>query len=173
MEIVVPEKVLFETDVYTVENDLKAKKGRVRITEERILFESSEEVKITHISAIKNLKIRKDNKVGYLLSGMILLAASSLLLSFVPRIDSFLSAMIFFVLPVAMLGISLLLIYWWKLTRSYFLVITVDHGGEFRIRSKRFEDLLEIANAVELVRIGAVKKLTQKKNGETKTLSYL
>jgi len=49
----------------------------------------------------------------------------------------------------------------------------VDHGGEFRIRSKRFEDLLEIANAVELVRIGAVKKLTQKKNGETKTLSYL
>jgi len=112
MEIVVPEKVLFETDVYTVENDLKAKKGRVRITEERILFESSEEVKITHISAIKNLKIRKDNKVGYLLSGMILLAASSLLLSFVPRIDSFLSAMIFFVLPVAMLGISLLLIYW-------------------------------------------------------------
>jgi hypothetical protein len=104
---------------------------------------------------------------------MILLAASSLLLSFVPRIDSFLSAMIFFVLPVAMLGISFLLIYWWKLTRSYFLAITVDYGREFRIRSKSFEDLLEIANAVELVRIGAVKKLTQKKNGEAKTLSYL
>uniref|UniRef100_A0A7J2TIC8 Uncharacterized protein n=1 Tax=Archaeoglobus fulgidus TaxID=2234 RepID=A0A7J2TIC8_ARCFL len=172
MEIMVPEKVLFETNVYTVENDLKAKTGRVRITEERIVFEGSEEVKIIHIPTIKNLKIQKDNKVGYLISGAVLFFTSLALLSFAPRIDSFISALVFFVLPIGILGVSSLLVYWWKLTKSYFLSLVVEYGKEIKIRSKNFSDLLEIANAIELVRIGAVKKLTQKKNSELRISGY-
>lgn len=173
MGLTVPEKVLFETDVYTVENDLKARKGKVRITEDRFLFESDDEVEVAYISSVKTLKIKRDEKVGFLIAGTIFLFASVTLFSFLPRIDSFLSAVLFFILPTAMLTVSLLLIYWWKLTKSYLLSLFMDFGKEVEIRSKNFDDLLEIANAVELVRMGAVKKLTQRKNGESKVLGYL
>ncbi|MEM1578102.1 MAG: hypothetical protein QXN34_01990 [Archaeoglobaceae archaeon] len=82
------------------------------------------------------------------------------------------SAVLFFILPTVMLAISILLIYWWKLTKSFLLSLLMEFGKEVEIRSMNFENLLEIANAIELVRIGAVKRL-QRKNGETKTLSYL
>ncbi|MFN3384804.1 MAG: hypothetical protein ACK401_07925 [Archaeoglobaceae archaeon] len=173
MEIAIPEKVLFETNVYTVENDLKAKKGRVRITENRVLFESVEEVKIAYISGIKTLKIKRDEKMGFLIAGTIFLFASLALFSSLPRIDSFLSAVFFFILPTVMLTISFLLIYWWKLTRSYLLSLFMEFGKEVEIRSQKFDDLLEIANAIELVKMGAVKRLPLRKNGESKALSYL
>lgn len=173
MEITTPEKVLFETNVYTVENDLKARKGRVRITEDRVLFESVDEVKIAYVSAIKTIRVKRDEKIGFLMAGTIFALASLVLFSFLPRIDSFFSAILFFILPTVMLTISTLLIYWWKLTRSFLLSLFMDYGKEVEIRSKNFDDLLEIANAIELVRIGAVRKLTQRKNGESKTLSYL
>ncbi|MEM0203239.1 MAG: hypothetical protein QXO16_04565 [Archaeoglobaceae archaeon] len=173
MEITIPEKVLFETNVYTVENDLKAKKGRVRITEDRVLFESADELKIAPISAVRTIRIKRDEKLGFLIAGMIFAFASLVLFSFLPHIDSFLSAVLFFILPTVMLTTSTLLIYWWKLTRSFLLSLLMEYGREVEIRSKNFDDLLEIANAIELVRIGAVRKLTQRKNGESKTLSYL
>ncbi len=34
MELTVPEKFLYETNVYTVENDLRAKARKIRITED-------------------------------------------------------------------------------------------------------------------------------------------
>lgn len=173
MEIAIPEKILFETDVYTVENNLEARKGKVRITEDRLLFESADEVKIAYISSIKTLKIKKDEKMGFLIAGLIFLFASIALFSFLPRIDSFLSAVLFFILPTVMLVVSFLLIYWWNLTKSYLLSLFMEFGKEVEIRSKNFDNLLEIANAIELVKMGAVRRLTQRKNEESKTLNYL
>ncbi|MEM4565410.1 MAG: hypothetical protein QXD49_02280 [Archaeoglobaceae archaeon] len=98
MEITIPEKVLFETNVYTVENDLKARRGKVRITEDRILFESVEELKIAPISAIRTIRIKRDEKLGFLIAGTIFGFASLILFSFLPHIDSFLSAVLFFYL---------------------------------------------------------------------------
>lgn len=172
MELAVPEKVLFETNVYTVENDLRAKTGKVKITEDRILFESKEDVKIIHISGIKTIKIRKEERWGFLIAGSVFLLTSSILYSFALGIDSFISAILFFVIPTSMLSIGLLLVYWWRLTRSNVLILSMDFGKEVEIRSKNFSDLVEIANAIELVRIGAVRKLPRKFE-ESKTSSYL
>lgn len=172
MGIEVPEKVLFESDVYTVESDLKAKTGKVRITEDRILFESEDDIKIIYISGIRTLKIRKEERWGFLIAGAIFLIASIFLYSFAPRIESFLSAILFFVIPTTMLAIALLLVYWWRLTRSNVLILSMDFGKDIGIRSSNFKDLVEIANAIELVRIGAVRRLP-KKVEESKTLSYL
>ncbi|MDI9609946.1 MAG: hypothetical protein QXQ38_02145 [Archaeoglobaceae archaeon] len=168
----VPEKVLFETNVYTIENDLKAKAGKVRITEDRILFESKDDVKIVYISSVRTIKIRKEERWGFLIAGAIFLIASVILYSFAFGIDSFFSAILFFVAPTTMLGISLILVYWWWLTRSNVLILSMDFGKDIGIRSSNFKDLVEIANAIELVRIGAVRRLP-KKVEESKTLSYL
>jgi len=171
MEVAVPERVLFETNVYTVENDLKAKTGKVRITEDRVLFESENDIKIMYISAIKTIRIRKEEKIGFLLSGILFILTSVPLYSFAPRIDSFASAILFFILPTLMLALGLLLVYWWSLTRSNLLILSMDFGKDVGIRSKNIADLIEIANAIELVRMGAVRKLP-KKFEESKTLNY-
>lgn len=76
--------------------------------------------------------------------------------------SSFFSALMFFVAPTASLFISLLLLYWWFVTRSYLLDMHTNFGKKFRIRSKSKEDLYEIANAVELVKMGAVRMLQKK-----------
>lgn len=172
MELAIPEKVLFETNVYTVENDLRAKTGKVKITEDRILFESEEDVKIVYISGIKAIKICREEKWGFFIAGLTFLIASAILYSFAPGINSFISAFLFFIVPTSMLGIGLLLIYWWSLTRSNVLNLSMDFGKEVKIRSKSFDDLIEIANAIELVRMGAVRKLPRKFE-ESKTSSYL
>ncbi|MEM0215357.1 MAG: hypothetical protein QXU17_02910 [Archaeoglobaceae archaeon] len=172
MELAIPDRILYETNVYTIENDFKAKTGRVRITEDRVLFESKEDIKIAYISAIKTIKIRKESKLGFLIAGVIFVLTSALLYSFAFGIDSFISAILFFVLPTLMLAVGLLLIYWWKLTKSNVLILSMDFGKDVEIRSNNFSELVEIANAIELVRIGAVRKLP-KKIEESKTLSYL
>lgn len=172
MELAIPDRILYETNVYTVENDLKAKTGRVRITEDRVLFESKEDIKIAYISAIKTIKIRKESKMGFLIAGLTFVLTSAFLYSFAFGIDSFISAILFFVLPTLMLAVGLLLVYWWKLTKSNVLVLSMDFGKDVEIRSNNFSELVEIANAIELVRIGAVRKLP-KKVEESKTLSYL
>ncbi|MDK2875785.1 MAG: hypothetical protein PWQ22_195 [Archaeoglobaceae archaeon] len=172
MELAVPEKVLFETNVYTIENDLKAKTGKVKITEDRILFESTDDVKIVYISGIKTIKIRKEERWGFLIAGLIFLLTSSILYSFAFGIDSFISAILFFVLPTLMLAVGILFVYWWRLTRSNVLTLVMDFGKEVGIRSKNFGELVEIANAIELVRMGAVRKLPRKFE-ESKTSNYL
>jgi len=79
MELAVPEKVLYETNVYTVENDLKAKTGKVRITEDRFLFESEDDIKIVCISSIKTIKIKREENLGFLLSGTLFILTSAIL----------------------------------------------------------------------------------------------
>ncbi|MCS7129965.1 MAG: hypothetical protein NZ872_00935 [Archaeoglobaceae archaeon] len=172
MELEIPEKILFETNVYTIENDLKAITGKVRITEDRILFESKNDIKIVYIPGVRTIRIHKEEHWGFLTAGAIFLMTSTTLYSLALGINSFFSAIIFFVIPTAMLGIGLLLVYWWWLTRSNVLILSMDFGKDVRIRSSNLKDLIEIANAIELVRIGAVKRLP-KKFEEAKTLSYL
>lgn len=172
MELTIPERVLFETKVYTIDNDLKAKTGKVRITEDRVLFESKDDIKIVYISAIKTIKIRREEQLGFLIGGIIFVLTSAFLYLFAPKIDSFISAILFFVLPTLMLAIGLLMTYWWNITRSNVLILSMDFVKDVEIRSKSFKDLVEIANAIELVRIGAVRKLS-KKGEDSKTLSCL
>lgn len=172
MELSIPEKVLFEANVYTIDNNLKAKSGKVRITEDRILFESNDDIKIIYISGIKTIKIRKEEKWGFLIAGVAFLMNSAVLYSFAFQIDSFISAIIFFVIPTLLLALGLLLVYWWNLTRSNVLSLSMEFGKDIGIRSNNFSELVEIANAIELVRIGAVRRLS-KKIDESKTLSYL
>ncbi|MBO8180619.1 MAG: hypothetical protein H0Z19_09130 [Archaeoglobus sp.] len=164
MELTTPERILFETEVYEVDDDLKVKKGNVKITESRIMFRSNGNAKLLYISGIQMVEIKKENRWGFLIGGMILLVSSAImyLLGLEFGVGSFSSALMFFVIPTAFLFISLLLLYWWFVTRSYLLDMHTNFGRKLRIRSKSKEDLYEIANAVELVKMGAVRMLQRK-----------
>jgi len=164
MELTTPERVLFETEVYEIDDDLKVKKGNVKITESRIMFRSNGNAKLLYISGIQMVEIKKENRWGFLIAGTILLLSSTImyLLGLEFGVRSFVSALTFFVMPTAFLFISLLLLYWWFVTRSYLLDMHTNFGRKFRIRSKSKEDLYEIANAVELVKMGAVRMLQRK-----------
>uniref|UniRef100_A0A7C3ZN26 Uncharacterized protein n=1 Tax=Archaeoglobus fulgidus TaxID=2234 RepID=A0A7C3ZN26_ARCFL len=172
MDIMIPEKVLFETEVYEIDDDLKVKKGDVKITESRIMFRSNGNAKLLYISGIQMVEIKKENRWGFLLSGSILLVSSAVmyLLGIEFGVGTFLSALMFFVIPTAFLLISLLLLYWWFVTRSYLLDMHTNFGKRLRIRSKSREDLYEIANAVELVKMGAVRMLQRRESMTRETL---
>ncbi len=164
MELTTPERVLFETEVYEIDDDLKVKRGNVKITESRIMFRSNGNAKLLYISGIQMVEIKKENKWGFFGGGLILLVSSAIMyiLGLEFGVGSFASALMFFVLPTALLFVSLLLLYWWFVTRSYLLDMHTNFGRKFRIRSKNKEDLYEIANAVELVKMGAVRMLQRK-----------
>ena len=164
MEITIPERTLFETEVYEVDDDLRVKRGQVRITESRIMFEGSGNAKLVYISGIQMLEIKREERWGYLMAGGIFLVSAVVMYMFGVEfgIRSFLSAMFFFILPTVFLLISLLLLYWWFVTRSYLLELVTNFGKKVRIRSRNREDLVEIANAVELVKMGAVRMLQRR-----------
>ena len=164
MELTIPERVLFETEVYEIDDNLKVKKGNVKITESRVMFRSDGDAKLLYISGIQMIEIKKENRWGFFVAGAILLANSAVMyfLGLEFGASNFFSALMFFVAPTASLFISLLLLYWWFVTRSYLLDMHTNFGRKFRIRSKSKEDLYEIANAVELVKMGAVRMLQKK-----------
>ncbi|AAB89990.1 MULTISPECIES: hypothetical protein [Archaeoglobus] len=164
MELTTPERVLFETEVYEIDDDLKVKRGNVKITESRIMFRSNGNAKLLYISGIQMVEIKKENRWGFFAGGLIFLVSSAImyLLGLEFGVGSFTSALMLFVLPTAFLFVSLLLLYWWFVTRSYLLDMHTNFGRKLRIRSKSKEDLYEIANAVELVKMGAVRMLQRK-----------
>lgn len=77
MELTIPERVLFETEVYEIDDDLKVKKGNVKITESRIMFRSDGDAKLLYISGIQMIEIKKENRWGFFVAGAILLANSA------------------------------------------------------------------------------------------------
>ncbi|WP_202319852.1 hypothetical protein [Archaeoglobus neptunius] len=168
MELTTPERVLFETEVYEIDDDLKVKKGNVKITESRVLFKSNGNSKLVYISGIQMLEIKKEERWGFLVAGGILgvSAAIMYLFGFEYGIKNFLAALFFFIMPTTFVLISMLLLYWWFVTRSYLLDMFTDFGRRLRIRSKNRDDLYEIANAVELVKMGAVRRLQRKERLE-------
>lgn len=159
-----PEKILFESEVYEIDDDLRVKKGNVKITESKVIFLGTGNFKLVEIPSIQMLEIKKENRWGFLSAGSIFFIASLLMyvLGIEFGIQTFLSALLYFILPTLFLLVSLLLIYWWFITRSYLLEMFTDFGRKLRIRSKNKEDLFEIANAVELVKIGAVRMLQRR-----------
>lgn len=64
MELTTPERTLFETEVYEID-DLRIKKGKPEITEKRILFRSDGNAKLVYISGIQMWKIKKENRWGF------------------------------------------------------------------------------------------------------------
>ncbi len=164
MELSIPERILFETDVFEVDDDLRVKSGKVRITESRVIFNGHEEAKIIHISDVRMMRIKREEKWGHATAGIIFLISSAILylLGFVYGVADFTSAVLYFVVPTALLLSALILIYWWWITRSWLLTISMDFGKDVRVRSKDKEELLEIANAIELVKMGAVRRLQQR-----------
>lgn len=164
MELTTPERVLFETEVYEIDDDLKIKKGNVRITETRVMFRSNGNLKLLYISGIQMIEIKKENRWGFLAAGSIFLISSAIMyiLGIQFGLSSFVNAQLFLVMPSAFLLISLLLLYWWFATRSYRLDLYTDFGKMVRIRSYKHDDLVEIAKAIELVRMGALRMLQRK-----------
>jgi len=164
MEIVTPEKILFESKVYVIDDDLRVKTGNVKITESKVMFLGTGSFKLVNIPSIKMIEIRKENRWGFLSAGSIFFITSLVIYAFGIEfgVQTFLSALLYFVLPTLFLLVSLLLIYWWFITRSYLLEMFTDFGRRFKIRSKNKDDLFEIANAVELVKIGAVRELQKR-----------
>lgn len=164
MELSTPEKILFEADVYEIDDDLRIKKGTVRITENRLLFKNDENAKLLYISGVQMIEIKKENKWGFLVGGGIFLLSSAMMyLTGVEfGIKNFISAFLYFVAPTFFLFISLLLLYWWFVTRSYLLELVTEFGKKVRIRSKEKNNLVEIANAIELIKIGAVRMLQRR-----------
>lgn len=112
-------------------------------------------------------EIKKEYRWGFLAAGTIFLLCTAImyLLGLWYGITNFMSAMLFFIIPTSFLLISVLLLYWWFVTRSYYLDLFTDFGRKLRIRSKNKEDLIEIVNAVELVKMGAVRMLQRKMEG--------
>ncbi len=161
MEVSIPEKVLFETEIYEIDDNLKVKNGQVKVTENRIIVKSNGNLKLLYVSGVKMLEIKKEERWGHLLAGAIFLASSGIMYLFGVEygIKSFSSALFFFILPTVFLSLALMLLYWWFVTRSYLLEMSTEFGGRVKIRSKCREDLVEIANAVELVKMGAVRRL--------------
>ncbi len=161
MEITIPEKVLFETEIYEIDDNLRVKEGKVKITENRVLVRSNGNLKLLYISGVQMLEIRKGERWGHFLAGCIFLVSSVIMYLFGVEygIRTFTSALFFFIFPTIFLSLALILIYWWFVTRSYLLEISTDFGRKVKIRSKCREDLIEIANALELVKMGAVRRL--------------
>lgn len=128
------------------------------------MFEGNGNSKLVYISGIQ-LEIKKEERWGYMIAGGIFLVSAAIMytLGFELGINTFSSAIFFFILPSLFLLISSLLLYWWFVTRSYLLEMFTNFGKKVRIRSKNREDLIEIANAVELVKMGAVR-LLQRRN---------
>ncbi|MBE8539974.1 hypothetical protein [Geoglobus acetivorans] len=164
MEVELPEKVLFETEIYEIDDDLRIKRGKIRITESRLIVDGNEDLKILYLSGVKMIQLKKENRWGHLISGLVFLVSSIILysLGYIYGIGSFGSAIAFIVSPAAFLFTSFLMLYWWKVTRSYRLSIFTDFGKEVKIRSREHDGLVKIANAIELVRLGAVRRLQRK-----------
>ena len=162
--IEIPEKTLFEAEVFEIDDDLRIKRGTVRITESRMIFDSQKGFRLVHVQDIRMVNIVKDEKWGFLIGGSAMLTTS--LVAFVygaaHGFSSFASAVFFFVLPSAMLLAAMLLIYWWYMTRSWILVVTTEFGKDIKIRCTNVADLFEIAKAIELVKMGAVRKLLRR-----------
>lgn len=169
MEVDVPERVFFETEVYEIDDDLRVKKGKIRITEGRLIINGRDEMKILYLSGVRMVQIKRESRWGYMLAGLIFLLSSLILysLAILYGVKSFVSAMVLFVMPTTFFLIASIMIYWWNVTRSYRLSISTDFDKELVIRSKNHEELVEIANAIELVKLGAVRKLHKK---ETRSL---
>ncbi len=161
MEISIPEKVLFETEIYEIDDNLKVREGKVKITENRVLIKSNGNFKLLYVSGVQMLEIKKEERWGHLLAGIIFLVSSAIMYLFGVEcgIRTFPSAFFFFILPTFFLSLALILTYWWFVTRSYLLEMSTNYGRKVKIRSKCREDLMEIANALELVKMGAVRRL--------------
>ncbi|MEM2071065.1 MAG: hypothetical protein QXE86_06695, partial [Archaeoglobaceae archaeon] len=103
-------------------------------------------------------------KIGYVISGAIFLLASvvSFIFGILAGIATFTSALVYLILPIVFTFLSVLLIYWWYMTRSWLLILTTAFERDLKIRGKSLEDLTKIANAIELVKMGAVRRLQRK-----------
>lgn len=159
-----PERVLFETEIYEIDDDMRVKQGKVQITEGRLIVNGNNELKILYLSCVKMVQLKKESRWGHLLAGAVFLVSAVILYGLAQfyGIESFVAAITFIVIPITFLLTGLVLLYWWFVTRSYRLSIFTDFGREIRIRSKENHGLIEIANAIELVRLGAVRKLHKK-----------
>ncbi len=162
--IEIPERPLFEAEVFEIDDDLRIKRGTVRITESRMIFNSETGFRLIHVQDIRMVKIVKDEKWGFLIAGSAMLLSSVIayLYAILHGVRDFASAVAFLILPSAMLLSSLLLLYWWFMTRSWILVATTEFGKDIKIRCTNVSDLFEIANAIELVKMGAVRKLLRR-----------
>ncbi|MET1124828.1 MAG: hypothetical protein ABWW66_06150 [Archaeoglobaceae archaeon] len=160
----VPERVLYEAEVYEIDDDLRVKKGIVKITESRMIFNSDEGMRLLMLDDVRMLKLVKDEKLGYLISAASMLATAifAFAFGFLHGIDNYSSALAFFVAPLGLTLTSAFLFYWWLNTRSWVLSFVTDYGKEVRIRCPDVGELLEIANAVELIKFGAVRKLQKR-----------
>ncbi len=160
----IPEKVLYEAEVYEIDDGLQVKRGVVKITEDRMIFESRGSLSVVHLDDIKMLKVEKSEKIGYVVSGAIFLLASavSFVFGILAGIGTFTSALVYLILPIVFTFLSIMLIYWWYMTRSWLLVLTTAFERDLKIRGKSLEDLTKIANAIELVKMGAVRRLQRK-----------
>ncbi|RLI78543.1 hypothetical protein DRP05_06835 [Archaeoglobales archaeon] len=168
MTLLIPEKIIFETEVVEVDN-LKTKSGKISVTERRLVINSDNELHIVDVNGIKAVSMIRDAKWGFFVAGLIFVISAIQLFivgAYINQVYDFLTTLLVtLAIPIIFVVSGIMLILSWLLGRGFVLVVTTDFNKNFVIVNKDKQPLEKILNAIEFVRIGEIRTTKSMGNG--------